>query len=95
MLLNEVKKVGAVKMNQMPRSLNDTMTNEKKHINVTTHQFCWEMWLLSGNLVHYLLRPLHCILALSFVIFLLVGLLLLCLRGCGILGQFSSIEQEE
>ena len=34
-LLNEVKKVGAVKMNQMPKSSDDTMTNEKKHMNVT------------------------------------------------------------
>ena len=35
MLLNEVKKVGVVKINQMPRSSNDTMKNEPKQVNVT------------------------------------------------------------
>ena len=33
-LLNEVTQVGLVKMNQMPRSSNDTMKNEQKQMKV-------------------------------------------------------------
>ena len=34
-LLNQVKNFGAIKMNQMPKSLNGTMKNEQKQLNVT------------------------------------------------------------
>ena len=34
-LLNEVKKVCAVKMNQMPKPSNDIMKNEQKQVNGT------------------------------------------------------------
>ena len=34
-LLNEVKKFGAIKMNEMPRPSNDTLKKEQKHVNVT------------------------------------------------------------
>ena len=33
-LLNEVKKFGAIKMNRMPKSLNYTMKNEQMQVNV-------------------------------------------------------------
>ena len=35
MLLNEVKKVCAVKMNRMPKPSNDIMKNEQKQVNGT------------------------------------------------------------
>ena len=34
-LLNEVKKFGAIKMNQIPKSLNDIKKNEPEKVNVT------------------------------------------------------------
>ena len=60
---------------------------------------CCELCLLFGNLLHYMLRSLHCIFALSFScihsqcisFFLKVLLLFLCFFNCSCIGCIQSV----